>query len=78
MGISAVQQVHYRNFTAWIQVGAYLYKHIGVAEQHSVSYQRIGGKYHFPKLANTYLGFSCKSHYFSRAASLDFILGVRI
>ena len=78
VGISAVQQVHYRNFTAWVQVGAYLYKHIGVAEQHSVSYQRIGGKFHFPKLANTYLGFSCKSHYFSRAASLDFILGVRI
>ena len=78
MGISAVQQLHYGNFTAWFQVGVYLYKHLGVAEQDGILYQRIGGKIVFPKLANTYLGFSCKSHHFSRAASLDFILGVRI
>ena len=78
MGISAVQQLHYGNFTAWFQVGVYLYKHLGVAEQDGVLYQRIGGKFVFPKLANAYVGFSCKSHHFSRAASLDFILGVRI
>lgn len=78
MGISAVQQFHYGNFTAWVQVGAYLYKHLGVCEQDGFLYQRIGGKIVFPKLANTYVGFSCKSHHFSRAASLDFILGVRI
>ena len=78
MGISAVQQLHYGNFTAWFQVGVYLYKHVGVCEQDGILYQRIGGKIVFPKLANTYVGFSCKSHHFSRAASLDFILGVRI
>ena len=78
MGLSAVQQFHYGNFTVWVQVGAYLYKHLGVAEQDGVLYQRFGGKVVFPKLANTYLGLSCKSHHFSRATSLDFILGVRI
>ena len=78
LGISAVQQVHYGNFTAWLQVGAYLYKHLGVSEQESVLYQRFGGKIVFPRLANTYFGISCKCHHFSKAASLDFILGVRI
>ena len=78
MGISAVQQVHYGNFTAWLQVGAYLYKHLGVAEQEGALYQRFGGKIIFPKLANMYFGVGCKSHHFSVASSLDFILGVRI
>ena len=78
MGISAVQQVHYGNFTAWFQLGAYLFKHLGVAEQEGFSYQRFGGKIVFPQLANTYFGIGCKCHHFSRATSLDFILGIRI
>ena len=78
MGLSAVQQVHYGNFTAWFQVGAYLYKHLGVAEQEGLLFQRFGGKIVFPKLANMYFGVGCKSHKFSVATSLDFILGVRI
>lgn len=78
MGISAIQQVHYGNFTGWIQIGAYVYKHLGVAEQEGYTYQRFGGKIHFPQLANMYLGIACKCHYFSRATSLDFTLGVRI
>lgn len=78
MGISAVQQVHYGNFTFWVQLGAYLYKHLGVAEQEGSLYQRFGGKIVFPKLANMYFGVGCKSHRFSKAASLDFMLGVRI
>lgn len=49
MGLSAVQQVHYGNFTAWLQVGAYLYKHLGVAEQDSFLYQRFGAKIYFPQ-----------------------------
>ena len=77
-GISAVQQVHYGNFTAWFQVGAYLYKHLGMAEQDSTFYQRFGAKIAFPKLANMFLGIGCKSHHFTTATSLDFILGVRI
>jgi len=77
-GISAIQQVHYGNFTAWMQIGAYVYKHLGVREQEGYTYQRFGGKYVFPKLGNMYLGIACKCHKFSRATSLDFTLGVRI
>lgn len=77
-GISAIQQLHYGNFTAWIQIGAYLYKRLGVAEQQGITYQRFGGKIHFPKLNNMYLGIACKAHHFSRAASLDFTLGIRL
>lgn len=78
MGLSAVQQVHYGNFTAWLQIGAYLYKHLGVCEQTGFLYQRFGGKITFPQLANTYLGIACKCHHFSSATSLDFILGIKI
>lgn len=76
-GLSAIQQVHFGNFTAWMQIGAYIYKHLGVLEQEGYTYQRFGGKILFPKLGNTYLGIACKCHYFSRATSLDFTLGVR-
>ena len=77
-GVSAIQQVHYGNFTAWMQIGAYIYKHLGVREQEGYTYQRFGGKYVFPQLGNMYLGIACKCHYFSRATSLDFTLGIRI
>ena len=59
-------------------MGAYLYKHLGMAEQDSTFYQRFGAKIAFPKLANMFLGIGCKSHHFTTATSLDFILGVRI
>lgn len=77
-GLSAIQQVHYKNFTAWVQVGAYLYKHLGLHEQEGITYQRFGGKITFPKLANMYLGVGCRCHHFSRAACLDFMLGIRL
>ena len=78
MGISLIQNFHYGNFSITCAVGVYLFKHYGIQEQLSWSFQRIGLRYDFPALGGMFLSMTCKSHYFTRAEMLEFGVGVKI
>ena len=78
LGLSLVQNFHYRNFSITGGVGVYLVKQYGVGEQLSRFYQRIGIKYEFRNLGGTFIQGTCKSHYFTRAEMLEIGFGVNI
>ena len=78
LGLSLVQNFHFRNFTIVGGVGVYLFKQYGVNEQLSRFYQRIGFRYDFKNLGGTFIQGTCKSHYFTRAEMLEIGFGVNI
>lgn len=78
LGVAFVQNFHFGNFSITGAVGIYLYKHYGIEEQLSWSYQRIGLRYDFPSLGGTFVSMACKSHFFTRAEMLEFGVGVKL
>lgn len=78
LGLSFVQNFHYRNFSITGGVGVYLFKQYGINENLSRFYQRIGIRYDFKNFGGTFIQVSCKSHYFTRAEMLEWGFGVKI
>lgn len=78
MGISAIQEFRYGNFAAHIIVGAYVFKRLGIEEDLGWSYQRIGFRYYFPGLANTFIGFDMRAHRFDTSDCLEWSIGIRL
>lgn len=78
LGIAAMQEFHYGRFSADIAMGVYLYKRLGLKEDMSPFYQRVGIRYYFPSLGGMFLSASCKAHYFSRAEYMEFGIGFRL
>lgn len=87
LGIAVVQEIYWRNFAVHIAVGAYPYRHKGVNDkelndryddrERGWHYEKAGFRYYFPKLGDTFLGFSIKSHSI-KAEYLEFSLGWRL
>ena len=76
VGISALHEFSYRDFSMMVGVGRYLHHNDGL-EQAQVWYQMVALKYYFPKLADMYLGIVLKAHRFRAAESIQFCLGKR-
>ena len=84
VGVAVVQEIYWRNFGVHIALGAYPYRHKGVNDkelndkfddrERGWHYEKAGVRYYFPKLGNTFVGFSIKSHSI-KAEYLEFSLG---
>ena len=77
-GVSASQYFHYGNFAIHIGVGVYFWHRTGMLEDAGISYERIGVKYSFPRLAGLTLSMNCKCHYFSSAEMMEFGIGIPV
>lgn len=65
-GIALKHEVFYRRISAAMEIGTYLYRHMG-DDDNSVRegfpfYERIGIKYRFPSLAGMQIGLNVKAH----------------
>lgn len=81
VGLSVVHEFCYRNLTASVGVGYYLFDQDGISQSKTWwknnLYQLVNFKYHFPKLADTYVGFVLKAHNFMAAESVQYCIGKR-
>lgn len=87
IGVAVVQEIYWRNFGIHIAVGAYPYRNKGVNDkelnekyedrERGWHYEKAGLRYYFPKLKDTFVGFSIKSHSI-KAEYLEFSFGWRI
>ena len=87
IGIAVVQEVYWRNFGVHIALGAYPYRHKGVNDkelnaqfddrERGWHYEKAGLRYYFPKLGDTFVGFSIKSHSI-KAEYLELSVGCRL
>lgn len=77
VGLGLIQEVYYGDFAFHIELGAYVFQHLGIEEAISWSYQRVGFRYYIPKAANLFVGFDMKAHKFDRSDCLEFTLGMR-
>jgi hypothetical protein len=76
VGISALHEFSYRDFSMMVGVGRYLHHNDGL-EQAQSWYQMVTLKYYFPKMADMYLGLVLKAHRFRAAESIQLCLGKR-
>lgn len=74
VGISIVQEMRYRDLSAMIGLGRYIYDNDGLAPN-KILYQMVNIRYHFPELFNTYAGIVLKAHKFMAAESIQISLG---
>ena len=84
IGVAVVQEVYWRNLAVHVAIGAYPYRHKGVNDkalnemyddrERGWHYEKAGLRYYFPKLGNTFVGFSIKSHSI-KAEYLEFSVG---
>lgn len=74
VGVSIIHDMRYRNFSTTLNLGRYLYDNDGLA-RNKILYQMVTVKYHFPALADTYVGFILKAHKFKAAESFQFCVG---
>lgn len=87
IGVAVVQEIYWRNLGLHIAVGAYPYRHKGVNDkemnqkygdrERGWHYEKAGLRYYFPKLGDTFVGLSIKSHSI-KAEYIEFSLGWRL
>lgn len=78
VGIAAVQEFYYGPFALHLEIGAYVFSHLGLEENPGWCYQKVGFRYYIPKAANMFLGFDMKAHKFDRSDDWEFTLGFRL
>ncbi len=86
IGIAVVQEVYWRNLAVHVALGAYPYRHKGVDDkelnemyndrERGWHYEKAGLRYYIPKLGDTFVGLSIKSHNI-KAEYLELSLGWR-
>lgn len=76
-GLGIIQSVHYRNFSAHIRIGWYLYRQLGRNESDYTSpcYQKVGFRYRFNR-SPLFVGFDMKTHKFDSSDCLELSAGV--
>ena len=77
-GVGLIQHLHYGNFSGFLTVGTYVYRHYGYKDQRGKCYQRVGLKYVLPGRAGLFVAADCKAHGFSRAAMTELTVGIRL
>lgn len=86
IGVAVVQEVYWRNLAVHVALGAYPYRHKGVDDkelnekyndrERGWHYEKAGLRYYIPKLGDTFVGLSIKSHNI-KAEYLELSLGWR-
>ena len=74
-GLAVIQDLYFGSFTAGVGVGAYLYKKVGVHEDHGRLYQKVWLKYYPPSLHGLFAGICLRAHKFNQADYLEFSIG---
>ena len=77
-GIYLSQEFRYRQISAHIQFGAYLFKRCGLTEDIGTSFQKLGARYHFRRAGGLYLGLDMRAHQFDRSYALEWSLGFNL
>lgn len=78
VGIYLSQEFRYRQLSAHIQFGAYLFKRCGLTEDIEATFQKIGARYHFRRAGGLYLGLDMRAHQFDRSYALEWSLGFNL
>lgn len=74
-GVGFVQELYFGPFTAGAGAGVYLWRRVGIHENHSRFYQKVFLRYYPPALRSWYAGISMRAHTFDRADYLEFCIG---
>ena len=74
-GIYLMQEFRYRQVSAHIIFGAYLYKRSGLTEDVGTTFQKIGARHHFRRAGGLYAGLDMRAHQFDRSYCLEWSLG---
>lgn len=75
-GICALHELCYRNLTAMVGVGRYIYDNDGLAHGKKL-YQMVNIRYHLNQYEGLYAGIVLKAHKFMAAESIQACLGYR-
>lgn len=78
VGLSVVQEIYYRNFSAFVAVGIYPYSGMGVGNDISWNYQRAGLRYYVPKWGDMFFGIAVKAQDFLASEYMEFSVGFRL
>lgn len=74
-GIYLMQEFRYRQLSAHLIFGAYLFKRSGLSEDVGSTFLKIGTRYHFRRAGGLYAGLDMRAHYFDRSYCLEWSLG---
>lgn len=78
VGVYLTQEFRYRQLSAHIQFGAYLFKRCGLTEDIGATFQKIGARYHFRRAGGLYLGLDMRAHQFDRSYALEWSVGFNL
>lgn len=76
LGVCALHELNYRNLTAMVGLGRYLYDNDGLAHGKKL-YQMVNIRYHLNQYEGLYAGIVLKAHKFMAAESIQLCLGHR-
>lgn len=76
-GIYLMQEFHYRQFSAHIVAGIYLFKRSGLTEDVGRAFEKVGARYQFRRAGGLFAGLDLCAHQFDRSYSLEWSLGYR-
>lgn len=74
-GIGFVQEIYLGPFTAGAGAGVYLWRRVGIHENHSNFYQKVFLRYYPPAIRSWFFGISMRAHTFDRADYIEFCVG---
>ena len=74
-GIAVIQDFYLGQFSAGVGLGAYLFRQVGVHEDHGRLYQKVNFRYYPSFLPSFFAGISLRVHEFSRADYFEFSVG---
>ena len=75
--VHLIQNLHYADFSVNFAYGVYTFKKTGLVEDMGRCFQRIGVRYHLPRMkaGQMFLGFAMRAHYFDRSYCLEYSAG---
>lgn len=74
-GVALIQDLYFGSFTAGVAAGVYLFRKVGIHEDHGRSYQKVWLKYYPPRLGGFFAGITLRAHKFNQADYLELTLG---
>ena len=76
-GIALKHEAFYHNWSMFVSLGVYAYRHMGAAArtEETPYYERVGIRYHLPRLHNLHIGAAVKAHK-TKADLTEVIIGM--
>ncbi len=74
----AVHEFYYGNVSAYLGIGAYVLHKVGIYEDSTWMYEKIGMRFYVPNWNNIFLGWNILARNFTEADHFEFQLGIRL